>query len=90
MVRNSVSLKNLKKPTHRIAPYQVALGTKEDAKSLNAYLDTLQAKVHEIHHLINEEQCVSAQKIRDRLTGTVEHKRMILEIFADMLSRPIR
>lgn len=24
-------------------------GTKEDAKTLNAYLDTLQIKVHEIH-----------------------------------------
>lgn len=61
-----------------------AIGTKEDAKSLNAYLDTLQAKVHEIHrHLINEEQCVSAQKIKDKLTGTVEHRKMILEIFAE-------
>ncbi len=40
-----------------------AIGTKEDAKSLNAYLDTLQAKVHEIHrHLINEEQVFQNKK----------------------------
>lgn len=45
-----------------------AMGTKEDAKSLNAYLDTLQSKVHEIHRsLINNEQVISAKKIKKSL-----------------------
>ena len=61
-----------------------ATGTKEDAKSINAYLDTLQAKVHEIHRsLINHEQAISAQKIKEKLTGSSERTKLILEIFED-------
>jgi len=61
-----------------------AIGTKEDAKSINSFLDTLQAKVHEIHRsLINDEQSISAQKIKEKLTGVSEQPKMILEIFAD-------
>jgi site-specific recombinase XerD len=61
-----------------------ATGTKEDAKELNAYLDTLQVKVHEMHRsLINEGQQVSASKIKEKLLGVSEHPKMILEIFAE-------
>jgi hypothetical protein len=61
-----------------------ATGTKEDAKAINAYLDTLQVKVHEIHRsLINDEQEMSAQKIKEKLLGISERPKMILEIFEE-------
>jgi site-specific recombinase XerD len=61
-----------------------ATGTKEDAKAINAYLDTLQVKVHEIHRsLINDEQQISAQKIKEKLLGVSERPKMILEIFEE-------
>lgn len=57
-------------------------GTKEDAKLLNAYLDTLQTKVYEAkRQLIEKNEIISAEGIRNTLKGKSENKKMILEIF---------
>jgi site-specific recombinase XerD len=57
-------------------------GTKEDAKLLNAYLDTLQTKVYEAkRELIEKNEIISSEGIRNTLKGKTEHAKMILQIF---------
>ena len=57
-------------------------GTKEDARTLNAYLDTLQSKVYEIHRkLIEANQPVTAEAIKNKFTGVTERPRLLLELF---------
>ena len=62
-----------------------ATGTKEDAKTLNAYLDTLQIKVHEIHReLLAENEVITAEKIKNKLKGIGEEKSpMLLKVFSE-------
>ena len=56
--------------------------TKEDAKLLNAYLDTLQTKVYEAkRQLIEKNEIISAEGIRNTLKGKTEQAKMILQIF---------
>jgi site-specific recombinase XerD len=57
-------------------------GTKEDTRQLNAYLDTLQSKVYEIHRqLIAAEQEVTVETIKAKLTGQSEKRTMFLQEF---------
>lgn len=70
------------------AKWNVALGraggTKEDIKTLNAYLDSLQRKAYEAHQaLLDAREVVTAEKIKNRLLGIAERPRMILEIFQE-------
>ena len=60
-------------------------GKKEDALTLNAYLDTLQVKVYEAHREILAAKDVPiVEKIKNIITGrNVERPRMLLEIFSD-------
>lgn len=61
-----------------------ALGTKEDARSLNAHLDTLQSKVYEAHRqLIADNQDVTIRNIRLRMEGKRAESRMLIEIFKE-------
>lgn len=61
-----------------------ASGTKEDAKSLNAYLDTLQAKAYEAkRYLIEANKLVTALAIKDILLGTNQRNKMLIKIFED-------
>lgn len=61
-----------------------ANGTKEDARTLNAYLDTLQAKAQELHNLmtINEDE-VTAETLKNRFIGKVEKARSLVAVFED-------
>ena len=57
-------------------------GTKEDAKSLNAYLDILQNKVYEVRRqLLEKNETITAEGLRNTLKGTNETARMIMKIF---------
>ena len=57
-------------------------GTKEDVRSLNAYLDTLQTKVYEARRLLIEKnEVITAEALRDVLKGTNEKAKMIMKIF---------
>ncbi len=57
-------------------------GTKEDAKSLNAYLDTVQTKVFEVRRqLLEKNEIITAETLRNVLKGTHENARMIMKIF---------
>lgn len=59
-----------------------AIGNKESIKELNTFLDALEHKVYQAKRfLIESNKEVSAQGIKDVLTGNHEKKRMILEIF---------
>lgn len=57
-------------------------GTKEDARATNAYLDTLQSKVYEAHRcLIEANETVTAETIKNKLTGISERPRFLMELF---------
>ena len=59
-------------------------GTKEDAKALNAYLDTLQAKAYEAkRHLIEANEMVTAFAIKEILLGNSHRNRYLIQIFED-------
>jgi hypothetical protein len=57
-------------------------GTKEDAKTINAYLDILQSKVYEAHRSLLEcNEVISAEGIKNKLTGITERPRLLMELF---------
>lgn len=62
-----------------------ATGTKEDAKSLNHYLDSLQVRVHEAHRsLLATGEEFTAEQLKARLQGRdVQKPRMILDVFRE-------
>ncbi|HAO08915.1 MAG TPA: recombinase [Chryseobacterium sp.] len=61
-----------------------AIGTKEETKALNIYLDTLQNKLYKIHReLIEETALISAEVIKNKFTGKSERTRSLVEIFKD-------
>jgi len=61
-----------------------ANGTKEDVRTLNAYLNELQMKLHEVHRqLIEEDAVISADAIRNKFSGKGEMTRNLIEIFHD-------
>ncbi len=62
-----------------------ATGNKEDAKTLNAYLETLQVKVHEAHReLLAANEIVTVEKLKNKLAGKSEERpRMLMEIFSE-------
>src|SRR5450432_2368725 len=50
-----------------------AIGTKEEIKSLNAFLDNLQAKTYEVHrYLYENEKEITAETIKNRMLGKSE------------------
>lgn len=60
-----------------------AAGTKEDARTLNAYLDTLQGRVYEAQRqLMADKEEITAYALKQRLCGGRKEKsRMLIEIF---------
>jgi hypothetical protein len=77
-----LSTKRLWEPSRWSAEAGRATGTREDAKSLNLYLDTLRAKVHDARRVMMEaDRPVTAESLKNVLAGKNEAKRMVLEIF---------
>lgn len=59
-----------------------ALGSKEDAKELNTYLDTLQTIAYDAkRQLLDRGKLVTATAIRDAMTGKEQHRRKLLVQF---------
>jgi len=59
-------------------------GTKEEVKSLNAYLDNLQSQVYEAHKALTESGAsITADLIKNKLLGKTEKARMLIAIFKD-------
>ncbi|AWK04839.1 recombinase [Flavobacterium crocinum] len=59
-----------------------ATGTKEDAKSLNFFLDSLTAKIHEIKsQIMYTGKPITSQKIMDHVMGRITPRARVLEEF---------
>lgn len=59
-----------------------ASGTKEAARELNTYLDTLKAKVYEAQRkLVDKGEIVSTDTLREIITGRNRKSKMLLEVF---------
>ncbi len=60
------------------------IGTKEEIKSFNAFLDNLQSKVYEAHRYLSEnERPITAETLKNQFLGKIEKARMLIEIFKD-------
>ena len=58
-----------------------AKGTKEEIKTLNAYLDSLQTKVFNVQHQLDTEgKILSAEIIKARMFGAEEKKRTLISV----------
>jgi len=65
-----------------------AIGTKEDAKTLNSYLDSLQYKMRIAHQaLIDDGIKVTAASLQGRFTGKHQKSRYLMRLFAEHNSR---
>ena len=81
-VAKEVSTKRLWEPSRWSAEAGRATGSKEDAKSLNQYLDTLRTKVHEARRSLMEANAsVTAETLKQVMTGREENRRMVLAVF---------
>lgn len=57
-------------------------GTKEEVRALNAFLDTLQAKVYEAQRkLVEADENVNVNTIREIIVGKKEKSKTLLEVF---------
>ena len=60
------------------------IGTKEEIKNFNSFLDNLQARVYEAHRYLSEnEKLITAETLKNRILGKEEKARMLIDIFRD-------
>lgn len=82
--RREVSIKRQWIPNEWNSKTGRAAEIKEEAIELNRYLDTVSNKVHRIQrNLIDEGRQISAEKIKNILTGKGEKKHFIIEAFQE-------
>lgn len=62
-----------------------AIGTKEDARSLNDYLESLQLKLYELHRSFNQnEEEYTLQQLKNKFLGRSDEKpKLLLDVFTD-------
>jgi hypothetical protein len=61
-----------------------AIGTKEEIKSLNNYLDSLQSKVMDAHQaLINANQTITTESLLNQFTGKTQKSRYLMQLFTE-------
>jgi len=61
-----------------------ALGNSIEAKTLNAYLKTLEQQVYDSHYqMLKEEDFVTSEGLKSKLLGTDISTRMLIPIFQD-------
>ncbi|MCR8558866.1 site-specific integrase [Mucilaginibacter sp. BJC16-A38] len=59
-------------------------GTKEEVRSLNAYLDNLQTQVYDAHKILTESGAtITAELIKNKLLGKSEKAKMLIAVFKD-------
>ena len=82
--RKEISTKHSCEPDRWNNQAQRAKGTSEKVKTLNAYLDSLERKVHEARlKILETDKPVSVDAIVNILTGVEEKAIMLLEVFRD-------
>lgn len=58
-----------------------AIGAKLDAKNLNAYMETLSAKVYQAKlSLIENDKSITANSLKNKITGQGDETKMLLQI----------
>ncbi len=58
------------------------IGTKEDARALNAHLDTLRGRVYEAQRqLIANGEAITVKALRQKIDGKIEKSKMLMEVF---------
>jgi site-specific recombinase XerD len=61
-----------------------AIGSKADARALNAYLDDVQFKIYELHRRMSDaDELITAETVKNRFVGKAEKERTLLSIFKD-------
>ena len=61
-----------------------ATGTKAEARTLNAYLDSIQNKTYELHRQMSDaDLTVTAETLKNRFIGKVEKARTLITVFED-------
>ena len=61
-----------------------AIGTKEEIKSLNNYLDSLQTKVRNAHQvLIDSNQLITTESLQNQFLGKTEKSRYLMQLFKE-------
>jgi hypothetical protein len=61
-----------------------AIGTKENIKGLNAFLDNLQAEAYEVHkYLYENNKGITAEAIKNKMLGKSETSYTLIEIFKE-------
>jgi site-specific recombinase XerD len=59
-------------------------GTKEDVRTLNAFLDRMQAKAQELHNLMYQNnEIITAETVKNRFLGKAERARTLVAVFED-------
>ena len=63
-------------------------GIKENIKSLNAFLDNLQAEAYEVHrYLYENDKEITAEAIKNKMLGKSETSYTLIEIFKEHIER---
>lgn len=61
-----------------------AIGTKEEIKSLNNYLDSLQSKIRDAHQtLIDANQTITTENLLNQFTGKTQKSRYLMRLFTE-------
>jgi site-specific recombinase XerD len=80
--RVEVSIQRSCEPSRWNAHSGRANGTKEEVRVLNAFLDSLQMKVYEVHRaLLESKEDITAGEIKNKLLGVKEQSNTILGVF---------
>ena len=67
-----------------------ATGTKENIKSLNAFLDNFQSDAYEAHRYLHENgKLITAESLKNRMLGKSEKSYMLIELFKDHNSKVV-
>lgn len=87
-VRLEISSKRFVMPEKWSQAQNRMKGSSEEARSLNAYLDILKAKVHDAQkEIVQEGDLVSVDTLKNKLLGTGQKSRMLISIFQDHNNR---
>ncbi len=61
-----------------------AIGSKAESRTLNAYLDDIQFKIHELQRRMSDaDELITAETIKNRFVGKAEKARTLVAIFED-------
>ena len=81
-VSKELSTKRLWEPSRWNQSSGQAIGSKEDSRSLNSYLDVLRGEIFQAKKLLVESgKCITAESLKNIVTGQGEEKHMILVSF---------